>query len=320
MTAGIAAITGGTGFVGRHCAIALAQAGWRVRLLARRDPAHPLLAHTPFELVTGDLDDEAALARLVQGARAVVHAAGATKAGSAAAFLAVNRDGSGRLAAIAARRAPSCRFVLVSSQAARCPALSAYAASKRAGEVAARAALGDTACLVLRPAIVYGPWDGASAALLRLANAALVPVPVAPEPRLAMVHVRDAAAAVVAACAPGPSGQTYEIADAAPEGHAWRDIIAASRRPGRPPRFVPVPDRVLAAAGAAADGWSALTRRPARFGLGKAREILHRDWRPDPSLMPPDTLWTPGIELAHGMRETLAWFFSPDGAGRAHSG
>ena len=41
LTRGIAALTGGTGFIGRVCAAALAGAGWQVRLLVRRDPTHP---------------------------------------------------------------------------------------------------------------------------------------------------------------------------------------------------------------------------------------------------------------------------------------
>ncbi len=37
----LVAITGSTGFIGRHLVVALAQAGWRVRLLLRRDPDEP---------------------------------------------------------------------------------------------------------------------------------------------------------------------------------------------------------------------------------------------------------------------------------------
>lgn len=305
MTAPIAAVTGGTGFIGRHAAAALAAAGWRVRLLVRRDPTHPLLAGIPVELVPGDLADEAALSRLVRGAGVVVHAAGAIKARNAAGFHAVNRDATGRLAAIAARDAPGCRFVLISSQAARHPQLSAYAASKRGGEEASVAALGANPWTILRPGIVYGPWDQASAALLRLAAGLVVPVPASPEPRLAIVHVRDVTRAIVACCEATGSGATWELCDASADGHAWRDILRCAVPA---PRFVTLPDRAIMAAGVAADVWSALSRRPGLFGRGKAREILHRDWRPDAALRPPATLWRPLVALPDGMAETREWY------------
>ena len=54
----------------------------------------------------GGLEDAAALRRLVDGAQAVVHVAGLTKARREAEFFAVNRDGSAQLAeAVAAARA-----------------------------------------------------------------------------------------------------------------------------------------------------------------------------------------------------------------------
>ena len=162
MTKPVAALTGGTGFLGRYVAAALDGAGWRVRMLARRDPAGTLLADTPAEVVLGDLGDDAALSRLVRGASVVVHAAGLVKAHSRAEFLSVNANGAGRLAAVAARDAPGARFVLVSSQAARVPELSPYAASKRAGEAAVASALGGAPWVVLRPCVIYGPWDPSS--------------------------------------------------------------------------------------------------------------------------------------------------------------
>jgi len=302
LTRGTVALTGGTGFIGRACAAALAAAGWHVRMLVRRDPTHPSLANTPLECVLGDLADEAALVRLVQGADAVVHAAGTIRGRNEAAFRPVNRDATARLATIAARHAPACRFILLSSQAARHPELSPYAASKFAGEEAARAALGSTHWVILRPGVVYGPWDEATRSLLRLANLPAVPVPVAPEPRLTMIHVADVAAAILAFCAPGPSSCLHELSDATPEGHGWRDIVRAASRKASP-RFVTVPDSAVLAAGRAVDAWSALTRKPDLFGLGKAREILHRDWRPDPTLRPSPAQWRAEIVLEAGFGE-----------------
>ena len=308
MSIRIAAVTGGSGFVGSHIVAALAAGGWRVRLLARRAPQHPLLAQIPVELVLGDLADSAALARLVEGATAVVHAAGLVKARRAVDFFAINEGGTERLAAAAAREGGRSRFVLISSQAARQPRLSAYAASKRAGEAALIRQQPGGGWTMLRPGIVYGPWDKEGAALLRLASGrgALVPKP--PSPRLAMIHARDFAAAVAAVCANGPDG-LFELSDGTPDGHAADDLLRQlGRLVGNDLRLIPVPDALFHLAGAASDGVAAITRRAAIFGRGKANEILHRDWRPDPAMRMPETLWTPTIDLAAGLAETVAWW------------
>ena len=93
----LAAVTGATGFVGPHLIAALARHGWKLRLLIRRWTPLPSLPGVDAEIVWGDLSDEASLRRLVEGADAVVHAAGAIKARRAEDFEAINRDGTARL-------------------------------------------------------------------------------------------------------------------------------------------------------------------------------------------------------------------------------
>ncbi len=309
MTAPLAAVTGGTGFLGRYVVAALADAGWRIRLLARRDPAHPLLTGIGFETVCGDLDDPAALSRLVRGASAVIHVAGLVKARNRREFLAVNRDGAARLAAIVAHEAAAARFVLVSSQAARMPQLSAYAASKRAGETLVTAALDAVPWVVLRPCVIYGPWDREGLALFRLARGRIAPRPACPEPRIAMIHARDAASAIVALCEPGPSHVTFEICDGRADGYGWRELLReAGTALGRVPRCIPVPDPLLRAVGLANDAGAQLSGRAAMLGRGKAAEILHRDWTSDPSAQLPRALWRPLLDLPAGLKDTVAWW------------
>jgi len=315
MTEGpLVAVTGGTGFLGRHAVSLLAGQGWRVRMLVRGAPPAGIGADG-IETMRGDLSDPAALRRLVAGAEAVLHLAGLTAARRAEDFMAVNRDGSARLAEAVEAVAPAARGVLVSSLAAREPALSPYAASKRAGEAAVLAVSPRWA--VLRPSVIYGPGDVAGLALRRLAAAPLVPVPRAPEPRIAMVHARDVASAAAALCRSGPFGEAFEVTDARADGYGWRELVrhlAAAMGRRRVPRFVTVPDAAMRSAGRAADLWARATGRGGLFGLGKAEEILHRDWASDPGRQPPPSLWAPRIGLEEGLRETRAWW---DGLERA---
>jgi nucleoside-diphosphate-sugar epimerase len=307
----VAAVTGGTGFLGRTIVAALAASGWTIRLLTRRAPMHPMLAEIPLELVLGDLSDEAALDRLVMGASLVIHAAGVVKARSAAEFFAINADGTRRLAEAVAQHAAGARFVLISSQAARHPHLSAYAASKRGGEEATAAVLGSSSWVAVRPCVIYGPWDIEGLAMLRLARSPVAPVIAPPEPRIAMIHARDAAAAIVALGAEGPSHTVFEISDGQPDGYGWAELLARfGAALERRPRMVALPDWALRAVGAWNDGRAGLSGHPAIFGRGKAREILHRDWAPDPTMRLPEALWTPTIPLEAGIADTVAWWKS----------
>ncbi|WP_419728235.1 NAD-dependent epimerase/dehydratase family protein [Lichenicola sp.] len=314
----IAAVTGGTGFLGRHVVAALLQAGWVVRVLMRHDLFAPPQAQHGVEPVPGDLDDAAALGRLVQDAAVVVHVAGLTKAPRPADFMAINRDGTARLAGIVRRQAPSARFILVSSQAAREPSLSAYAASKRAAEDAVVAELAGLDWIILRPCVIYGPGDREGIALSRLVRRRLIPVSAAPEPRIAMIHARDAATAIVAVCAGGPSRAVFELCDGCLDGHAWREIITlAAGLLGQTPRIVPVPDGLILGAGSLSDLWGRVIAQAPLFGRGKAREILHRDWRPDRTMQLPADLWQPTIDLRSGLTDTAAWWRTLDQAGEA---
>ncbi|WP_458096258.1 NAD-dependent epimerase/dehydratase family protein [Roseomonas sp. WA12] len=307
----LAAVTGGTGFLGRHVVSALARDGWRVRMLVRGETAPPAEAPSA-ETMRGDLADPAALRRLVAGAGAVVHLAGLTKARRRAEFLSTNRDGSARLAAAVAEAAPEARLILVSSLSAREPQLSAYAESKRAGETAAQAALGGTGrWVVLRPAVIYGPGDREGLALCRTVSGPIVPVPRAPEPRIGFVHAADVASAVLALCRAGPLGTAFEVTDERHDGYGWREILhLVGGLLKREPRLVTVPDGVIRAAGAAADSWAAVTGHPALLGRGKAREILHRNWASSPERQLPRPIWAPRIPILAGMQETVAWWSS----------
>ena len=157
----LVAVTGATGFVGPHLVAALARRGWKIRLLVRRWSPLPSLDGVEADMVLGDVSDEAALRRLVDGADTVIHAAGLIKARRPSDFMTVNRDGTALLSALA----PEAIFVLLSSLAAREPQLSPYAASKRAAEEVVASRSGPW--LTVRAPAVYGPGDRETLAYFR---------------------------------------------------------------------------------------------------------------------------------------------------------
>ncbi len=302
----LAALTGGTGFVGRHIARALVAQGWRLRLLARRDPVDPLWSRLQPEVVLGDLSAAEPLRRLCRGADAVVHAAGLVKAADAAAFDVVNAAGALSMARTADEVAPEAAFVLVSSLAARAPHLSAYAASKRGGEIAVGEVLDGRAWIVRLPAL-YGPEDRQTLPLFRAAAASpWLPV-LGAGVRLPFLHVEDAAAALAALAAIRSRGGERELSDERPNGYSLAEVMtAAGRASGRRPSLVRIPPVAMRALGLAGDlGWR-LGAAPIMTS-GKVRELLDGAWAMA-STARGDELPSPRFGLVDGFQDTADWY------------
>jgi nucleoside-diphosphate-sugar epimerase len=304
MTRGVVAITGATGFLGRHLATVLAANGWRVRVLARRDVVDPAWRDLEPQVVAGDLADTAALAALCDGAELTIHAAGLIKARSRATFDRVNVEGSRRVAQ--AVQAAGSRLIQVSSLTAREPALSDYAASKRAGEEAARSVIGD-ALLVVRPPAIYGPGDVETLRLFRAAATSPILPTLAPGARVAVVHVEDAARQIAALAAAKATG-VFALSDARTDGYAWAELMeAAAEAVGSSPRLARIPEAALALVGASAGLMSRLSGQASILGPGKVRELRHLDWSlavgEIAPLRPP-----PKFTLQTGFAQSVRWY------------
>jgi uncharacterized protein YbjT (DUF2867 family) len=299
----LAALAGASGFLGRRLVHALQARGWRVRALVRREADSAALSAEGAETLRGDLLDADSLARLQDGADAAINCAGLIKARDLAAFLAVNRDGAARFA-----QASTARQVLVSSLAGREPQLSAYSASKRAGEEAALAVAGDRLA-VIRPPVIYGPGDRETLQLFRFAaRSSLAPVPGQAAARLAMAHADDVAAAVVDLVDRPSLTGTWAVGGERPSGYGWEEVArAAWGAVGRPPRIIRLPGWSLMAAGAVSELTAPFQRAAPIFTRGKAREVLHGDW----AISPPEL--APGAPAARytleaGFADAVAWY------------
>lgn len=273
-----------------------------MRILARRDPFDPLWRDLEPELVLGDLADSRALEALCRGADAVIHGAALVKARSAGHFAAVNREGARRLAA-AAGEVP--HVLLVSSLAAREPALSPYAASKRAAEDAMAEALGPR-LTIARPPAIYGPGDRELLPVFQAACRLPVLPVLSRTARVGMIHVEDAARQIAALADRAP-GRTVALSDDRPEGYGWPELMAETARAvGRPPRLARIPKALVHLVGITNDFSAALGATP-MLTSGKARELLHPDWSIPPAERAGD-LPPPRHTLSGGFRDTVAWY------------
>jgi 2-alkyl-3-oxoalkanoate reductase len=305
------AVTGATGFLGQNVIAALSARDCQVRVLARREPL--ALASTfgaRLDVVLGSLDDRASLGRLVQGADVVLHTAGAIKAVDDEAYLRVNRDGTRALAEQVAEHAPGAHFILVSSLAARHPELSGYAASKRAGEQAVIDVLGLQRVSVIRPPAIYGPGDRETMIFFELAARAMVPLPGKPSARIALIHVEDAARLLVARVFGAPTARVQAIADARPEGYAWREILgAASSAVGNgSPRYFSLPSGLVRAVGGGVGAIAKIVGKAGMISAGKIRELLHEDWGVHADELLRETEAEPKHNLPDGFAATAVWY------------
>jgi 2-alkyl-3-oxoalkanoate reductase len=304
----LVAVTGASGFVGPHLVAALARRGWKVRLLLRRWSPLPSLAGVEAEVVWGDLNDTVALRRLVEGADAVVHAAGLIKARHPSGFMAVNRDGTARLAALA----PHATFLLLSSLAAREPGLSPYAASKRAAEEALTGRTGPW--LAVRAPAVYGPGDRETLSYFQTAERGIAPEPMGPKAagkgaRLSLIHVSDLAVALALAVAAPRPASVYEIDDGRPGGYGYADMAeAAGMALGRRLIRLPVPRPVMAAV-AGLNSLGQALGGPARIlTAGKVAEIFHSNWVANDRRLSEATGFQARYDLKTGFDDTVRWY------------
>ena len=292
------AVSGGTGFVGSHLLDLAAAAGHQVRALTRR----PMPEREGVSWISGSLDRRDALEELVQGSDAVIHVAGVINPPDTQDFERGNVEGT--LALLAAATATgTCRFVHVSSLAAREPAISLYGASKaRAEELVQRSGL-DWA--IVRPPAVYGPGDRETLDLFKMARLGLVMLP--PAGRLSLLHVDDLARLLLALANPAvPSKIVFEPDDGHEGGWSHREFARAlGEATGRRPFAVPVPGSLLRI-GARAD--RALRGPKAKLTPDRAAYFSHPDWVANPDLAVPGAIWGPSVATEQGLSDTAGWY------------
>jgi nucleoside-diphosphate-sugar epimerase len=307
VTAPLVALTGATGFVGRHILDRLQRTGSRIRLLVRSPDKLPDLAEN-VQVTVGSLTDRDALAQLVAEASSVIHCAGAVRGVTHAQFDRVNAVAAGDCAGLA-QEAGARRFLLISSLAAREPDLSPYAASKRRGEDAVAANAGSMDVTVFRPPAVYGPGDREMLPLFRLMARGIAPVFGSPDARFSLIFVEDLADAVIAwDRAPDMRPGSIEIDDGCPGGYGWGDVCRAVETiTGRPVRQIGLPAALLGIPAAINTLAGLATAYSPMFSLGKLRELRHPDWVCRQDQGPGIPGWQPGHRLVEGLLRTPGW-------------
>jgi nucleoside-diphosphate-sugar epimerase len=251
------ALTGGTGFIGRHLVRELSRRGYRLRVLLRRPSVLPPECASA---VVGDLARPQNMAAALAGADAVIHSAGVAHGMSGLPeddHRALNTEATIGLAR-AAQRAGVRRFVFLSSIRAQSGPTAAdvltedseprptdaYGRSKLAAERGL--AQLELDWVALRPVLIYGEGvKGNMARLIALARSSW-PLPLAGlDARRSLLSLDNLATAIdFLLAAPAPLRRPLIVAD--PGALTIPEMIAAMRRGlGRSPGLFRVPTPIL---------------------------------------------------------------------------
>ena len=298
------ALTGATGFIGRVLLRHLREQGFQVRALYRpSSPPPPNLADS-VQWQAGDLADQDSLRALVAGADAIVHCAGAVRGTTLQQFKKVNTDGVARLLEAATEQKVS-RFLLISSLAAREPALSAYALSKKLGEDILWKHQGRISWDILRPPAVYGPGDREMQPLLQLIKRGIIPMIGSKDARFSLLYVDDLAAAVIQLLRSerAEKGRCFELHDGHPNGYSWQQIaLIATQLNGKKPYCFQIPRLMMQILASANTALARLVGYQPMLTPGKVREIFHSDWVCDNNTISREIDWQPQVLFRDGMK------------------
>jgi farnesol dehydrogenase len=317
-------LTGGTGFLGKSVARALAARGHPLRILARETSD---LAGLPaaVEIVRGDVTDREAMVRAARGCGAVFHMAALVRMWTPERerFDLVNVAGLRH--ALEAARAAGARLVYTSSFIAVGPAgpepadeaqrhpghgyRNDYERSKAVADgVAAEAAAAGQDVVTLYPGVVYGPGDLTDGNLVakmvadhmrgRLAGI------IGPGDRVwSYAFVEDVAGGHASALERGAAGQRYFLGG---DNVTMNELFATLETvAGVPPPRRHIPYSVAAALGLALWSWAELTGHPPPL-THEVVNVFREHWAYS-SAKAERELGYRRTPLEEGLRRTVAW-------------
>ena len=317
------ALTGATGYTGGRLLEALLARGDQVAALVRPGALTPHLASAGVRVVTGDLSDTGALARLVEGTEGVVHTAAVyrTAGHPDTYYREVNVLGSHRLleaaAAAGVRRFVHTSTVGVHGHVAEAPADESapfdpgdiYQATKAEGEKLALDfhARGRLPVVVVRPGAIYGPGETRLLKLFRAIARGRYAVVGSGRPFYHPVYIDDLIAGFLLALEhPGAPGEAFIIAGPSYVSQSELASLIARQTGGKvlPLRIPAAPiqwagdlcEAICVPLGVdpplhrrRVDFWT----KSRAFSIEKARRVLG---------------YAPMVDLEEGVARTVAWY------------
>lgn len=315
-------LTGGSGFLGSHCAKAIKDAGHEVFALVRPSSKRDLLGKLGVRFVEGDVETPDSYRSALAKSDAVLHVAGVIKAKKTQTFDRINARATRTLAETALQENPGLkRFVFVSSIAAVGPSpkpeprpadlvenpVTAYGRSKLHAEKLLLELSDRLPLAILRPTIIYGERDYEFLKLLKVARQiGFLPTP-NPRQILTYVYAQDVAGALVKALdAKLPLPFTCHVED----GHTYTFKQTArifTQQLGIKIRPLHIPKALFWTYCAGADLVAGITGKPPIMGLDKAHDALQAYWIGGTKALTEVLGYQPQTEFSKGLERQITW-------------
>ncbi|MCI5071647.1 NAD(P)-dependent oxidoreductase [bacterium] len=318
-------ITGSTGFIGQNLLKHLDPAQYQITVLNRKQKK---LDHTSIKQILGDLHDKKALKQAVVEQDMVVHLAGCVKAKDQAAFDRVNVEGTKKLLdAVLAHNPNLKRFILISSLAAAGPTqsgdvaeckhesqinqpISLYGESKHRSEKAFLEHAYSGEKVILRPPIVYGPYDYQLLDLFKLLSKGLALKMKGKEKYYSMVFVEDFCRAIQCMLDAQKVGKETIFYVSDPQLYSMQDIINQFQKAAKVKkiRVIKLPKVFFKFVAIVAD-WIANTfSKPQPYNSDKYKEMLAAAWTCSPNKIKHQHSFECQYDLQTGFDKTIQWY------------
>lgn len=239
MSEELVTVFGGTGFLGRRIVQALAKAGKRVRIGARRPERQGIIAHSAgVEFATVDIRDERAVAEALKGASAVVNAVSLYMEKGDVTFDAIHVQGAERVARCA-KAGGAHSLIHVSGIGVDFDSPSAFVRARARGEQLVRDAFEQAT--IVRPSVMFDCGEAFLQALETVARLPVAPLFGRGETRLQPAFVGDVASAIACLLQTGEHrGSSFELGGS--RIYTYRQAVqAVASQLGRKPLLLPLP-------------------------------------------------------------------------------
>ncbi len=330
-----ALVTGASGFIGNHLVKQLSDRGTKVTCLVRPTTEVDRLKEMGVEFAVGNVTELDSVRRALSGTDidTVFHLAGLTKSLRSEQMMHANREGCRCVAAACADAESAPRLVVVSSLAAAgpdpkneerdsakaYPTVSAYGASKRAGEVAAIEFASKVPMTIVRPPIVLGQGDREGLTMYQSIDRYRCHlVPCLSDKRYSVIHATDLANACIAAAENGKrilnadSAQGVYFA-AADEVYTYAGLgRAIAGALGRKVLNIRFPSPAVWVVAGVSEAVARLRGKASLLNLDKAREATSVSWTCNANELKNDTGFKPAVPFVDRLSETVDWYRKHD--------
>ncbi|WP_345955614.1 NAD-dependent epimerase/dehydratase family protein [Mucilaginibacter sp. PAMB04168] len=315
-------ITGASGFVGYHLIEAAMKNNLEVFGAVRKSSKVDHLKEFNIQYAYTNFNSVEALTAEIEQNQYdyIIHAAGVTKANSAAEYDAINTDYTINLAKAAVASGRIKKFVFISSLAAMGPIatvegiiteqneqlpVTAYGHSKRRAEEELKK-FTSLNYVILRPTAVYGPRDKDILIVLKQFAGRFEPYIGKIDQYLSFIYVKDLATACILGLTKG-NQSAYLLSD----GKRYNRYELANitkRLLGINTFKIHLPVGFVRVIAGIAEGVSRITKKPSALNIEKLNELTAVNWICSIEKAEKELDFHPQYDLNSGLNETLNWY------------